>query len=114
MTIRRGVGVVVCTAAIAASLSGCLLPIDAAKQAVFFTNDSSQDVVVTIEGLGDEYPRVVPSHKSYGSGLDDCQGTGIRVETKGGELIGRVDAQACPNWTLTVNDDGSLDYVEDE
>ena len=114
MMARRMIGLVVGTVALAASLSGCLLPIDAAKQAVFFTNDSSQDVVVTIEGLGGEYPRVVPSHKSYGSGLDACQGTGIRVETKGGELIGRVDKQACPDWTLTINEDGTLDYVKDE
>ncbi len=78
-----------------------------------FTNDSSQDVVATIEGLSDEYPRVVSSGSSYPESLGECQGTGIRVETESGELLGRVEAQACPDWTLTINEDGTLDYVED-
>lgn len=112
--VRRMIGVLVGTAAVAMSLGGCLLPIDAAKPVMHFANDSSQDVVVTIEGRGDEFPQLVASQTSYPNTLDECQGTGIRVETEGGELLGRVDAQACPDWTLTINEDGSLDYVEDE
>jgi hypothetical protein len=115
IVVRRVIGGIVGCVALATSLSGCLLPIDAAKPGgVEFTNDSSQDVVVTIEGLGDESSSVVPSQKSYLHGLNKCEGTGIRVETEGGDLLGRVKAQSCPKWTLTINRDGSLDYVKDE
>ena len=110
---HRMFGVIVGSVALAAGLSGCLLPIDAAKPVMHFANDSSQDVVVTIEGRGDEFPQLVASQTSYPNTLDECQGTGIRVETEGGELIGRVDEQACPDWTLTIKEDGSLEYVED-
>lgn len=79
-----------------------------------YVNQSKQDVVVTIETLTQEYPHLVASQSSYPYGLDDCVGTGLRVEAKSGELIGRIDKQACPNWTLTINEDGTLDYVEDE
>jgi hypothetical protein len=98
--------------AVTAMLSGCLLSIDAAKPVMHFTNDSSQDVVVVVEGLSDEYPRVVASQGSSPFGVSECVGTGIRVETKSGELLGRVKAQACPDWTLTINRDGSLDYAK--
>jgi hypothetical protein len=113
IVVRRVIGAVAGGVAVAVSLSGCLFAYDAAKPGMHFTNDSSQDVVVIVEGLGDEYPRVVSSGSSYPESLGECQGTGIRVETEGGELLGRVIAQACPNWTLTINKDGSLDYVED-
>lgn len=114
MVVRRVIGVMVGSAAVAVGLSGCILPIDAAQQAMIFTNDSSRAVVVVVEGLSDEYPQLVVRESSYGYGLDECLGTGIRVETESGELIGRVDAQACPDWTLTVNEDGTLDYAEVE
>ena len=112
--VRRMIGVIVGSVALATSLGGCLLPIDSSGAFVRYANESSQDVVVTIEGLGTEFPMPVASKGSYSESVDKCAGTGIRVETKSGELIGRVDKQACPNWTLTINDDGSLDYVEDE
>jgi hypothetical protein len=108
------IGVIVGSVAFAASLSGCLLPIDAAKPVMHFKNDSSQDVVVVIEGWSDEFPKVVASQSSYPFGISECEGTGMRVETKSGELIGRVNAQGCPDWTLTINKDDSLDYVKDK
>ena len=111
--VRRGFGAVAGSVAVAAMLSGCLLSIDAAKTHVTYTNDSSQDVVVTIEGENVKFPRQVASQSSFPEVLDECQGTAIRVEAKGNEFIGRVKAQACPNWTLTINKDGSLDYVKD-
>lgn len=111
--VRHVVGVIAGSAAVGVSLSSCLLSVDAAKPVVHFANSSGQDVVVTIEGRGDEFPQSVASRTTYPNTLDECQGTGIRVETKDGELLGRVDEQACPGWTLTINEDGSLDYVED-
>ena len=111
---RHVIGVIVGSVALATSLSGCLLPIDSSGSFVRYANESSQDVVVIIETLTQEYPQLVASQSSYPFGLDDCVGTGIRVETKSGKLIGRIDKQACPNWTLTINKDSSLDYVKDE
>ena len=112
--VRRVIGVILGSVALVAGLSGCLLPLDTAKPGVLFTNDSSQELVVTIEGLGDEFPRMVPSQRSFLDTLDECVGTGIRVEAESGQLLGRIDKQACPNWTLTVNEDGTLDYVENK
>jgi hypothetical protein len=112
--VRRVIGVIVGSVALATSLSGCLFPIDAAKPVMHVVNDSSQEVVVTIEGTNVRFPKHLASQDYYTEVLDECQGTGIRVETKSGELIGRVDAQACPNWTLTINKDDSLNYVEDK
>ena len=112
--VRRGFGAVAGSVAVAAMLSGCLIAIDAAKPHVRYANDTSQDVVVVIEGLGDEFPMSVASKGSYPESIPECVGTGIRVETESGELIGKVEAQACPDWTLTINEDGTLDYVEDE
>jgi hypothetical protein len=114
IVVRRVFGVIVGSVALAASLSGCLLPIDSAAKHVRYTNNSSQDVVVVIEGLSDEFPTPVASKGSYPYGISKCQGTGIRVENASGEVLGRVNAQACPDWTLTINDDGSLVYVRDE
>ena len=112
--VRHVIGVIVGSVALATSLSGCLLPIDAAKTHLWYTNDSSQDVVVVVEGFSSEFPDTVASQSSYPYGVSKCEGTGIRVETVSGEFIGRVKAQACPNWTLTINKDDSLDYVKDE
>ena len=111
---RRVFGAVAGGVAVAAMLSGCLLSVDAAKPVMHFTNDSSQDVVVVVEGFSSEFPDLVASRDYFTYGLSKCEGTGIRVETVSGEFIGRVKAQVCPNWTLTINEDGSLDYVEDE
>jgi len=112
--VRRALGAVVGGIAVAAMLSGCLLPIDSSGSYVVYANESSQNVVVTIEGENVKFPKEVAGKTSYPEVLDECQGTGIRVETKSGELIGRIDKQACPHWTLTINDDGSLAYVKDE
>lgn len=112
--IRRIIGGIVGFVAIAPMLSGCLIAVDAATPYVRYTNDSTQDVVVIIEGLGDEFPMPVASKGSYPESIPECVGTGIRVETETGELIGRVDEQACPNWTLTISEDGTLDYLEDD
>lgn len=112
--VRRVIGVVVGGVAVAVGLSGCLSSYDAAKPTMRHVNDSSQDVTVIIEGRSSDYPQEVANHSSYSEDIGVCVGTGIRVETKSGELIGRVDAEACPDWTLTMNEDGSLDYVEDD
>ena len=112
--VRRVIGVIVGSVALATSVSGCILSVDAAATHVRYTNNSSQDVVVTIEGMNVTLERLVSSDDSYPQSLSECSGTGIRVETKSGELIGRIDKQACPDWTLTINEDGTLDYVEDK
>ena len=110
--VRRMIGVIVGTAAVAVSLGGCLLSVDAAKPTMRFVNDSSQDVTVIIEDGSSDYPQEVAKHSSYTQGIGVCVGTSIRVQTKSGQLVGRIDKQACPHWILTVNEDGSLDFVE--
>ena len=110
--VRRVIGVIVGSVALATSVSGCLLPIDAAKPEMRVANKSSHDVVVIVEGLSSEFPNLVASQSSYPYGLSECQGTGIRVENASGEVLGRVKAQACPDWTLTINTDGSLHYAK--
>ena len=112
--VRRGLGAVAGGVAVAATLNGCLLPIDAPKTHVTYTNDSSQDVTVIIEGRSSDYPQEVANHSSYSEGIGVCVGTSIRVQTKSGQLVGRIDKQACPHWILTVNEDGTLDYVKDK
>jgi hypothetical protein len=77
-----------------------------------FVNDSSQDVTVIIEDGSSDYPEEVAKHSSYTMGIGVCVGTSIRVQTKSGQLVGRIDKQACPHWILTVNEDGTLDYVK--
>ena len=72
----------------------------------------AKTVVVTIEGLGTEFPIPVASKGSSPESVQKCVGTSIRVETESGQLVGRIDKQACPNWTLTVNEDGTIDYVK--
>lgn len=110
--VRRVIGVIVGAAAVAVSLGGCLISVDAAKPTMRYVNDSSQDVTVIIEGRSSDYPQEVANHSSYSNGIGVCVGTGIRVETKSGQLLGRIDKQACPRRILTVNEDGTLDYVE--
>lgn len=110
--VRRVIGFIAGSAAVAGALSGCLFSYDAAKPHMWFTNDSSQDVVVIVEGLSDEYPQLVASKSSYPDSFAECMGTGIRVETEAGDFLGRVDEQACPDWELTINEDGSLNYEE--
>ena len=112
--VRRMIGAIVGSVAFATSLSGCLFAYDAAKTHVRYVNDSSRDVVVVIEGMNDEFPMPVASKSSYRETIDECRGTAIRVEIASGELVGRVNEPGCPNWTLTINEDGTLDYVEDE
>jgi len=94
------------------SLGGCLLPIDPAVPTMGYVNASSQDVTVIIEDGSSDYPQEVAKHSSYTEGIGVCVGTSIRVQTKSGQLVGRIDKQACPHWILTVNEDGTLDYVK--
>ena len=110
--VRRMIGVIVGTAAVAVSLGGCLFSYDAAKPTMHYVNDSSQDVTVIIEDGSSDYPQEVAKHSSYTMGIGVCVGTSIRVQTKSGQLVGRIDKQACPHWILTVNEDGTLDYVK--
>lgn len=111
---RLAMGRVLVTAVGLASLAGCLIAVDAAVPMIRFVNDSDRDARFVIEAFGSEGSLLVSAHSSYTSPLDECAGTGLRVETTDGELIGRIHEPACPDWTLTINEDGSLDYTEDE
>ena len=114
MMVRRTIGIVVGSVVVATSVSGCLLPIDRAHPTVQFENVLDQTVVFTIEDTGTGIDTAVASGRGGNFPIAECVGTGIRVETESGQLVGRIDKQACPNWTLTVNEDGTLDYIENK
>ena len=111
--IRRALVALAMTAVTATGLSGCLFAHDAAKPMFVFANDYSEPVVVILERGDSEIERLVSSGGSTGVTLTTCYGTGIRVESESGEALGRVDEQACPDWELTINQDGSLTYKEE-
>ncbi len=94
-------------------LSGCNFTYDVTPPVVSYENRLDQDVVVSIEGEGSPFERTIKSDASNDLGTKVCLGTAIVVQAGDGELIGRVDEQACPGWTLTINEDGTLDYTED-
>ena len=109
---RRVFVAITMSAATATSLSGCVFAYDAAKPEVQFVNDYPEPVVFIIEGSEPERVQRLRSGSGIGVTLNTCYGTGIRVESESGEALGRVDNQACPDWQLTINADGSLTYED--
>ena len=91
-----------------------LSPIGAAgpRPEVTFDNNSDEDLAVVVERADGEYSTSVPAGQENTSVVKECQGIGMRVETEAGEIQGRVDEEVCPNWILTINEDGTLDYTE--
>ena len=112
--VPRAIGVIFASVILTASLGGCMFAYDAAKPSVRYKNDTGEDVVVIVEATGSatEFKRTVPGREAFLSALSECEGTSIRVESASGEFLGRVESPACPDWQLTINADGSLDYVE--
>ena len=110
--VRRAFVAVTLSAATATGLSGCLFAYDAAVPTVTFVNHYPKPVVFTVEGGSPESVVHVPSEESGDTYIESCYGTGIRVESESGEALGRVDDQACPDWQLTINADGSLTYED--
>ncbi|WP_144016147.1 hypothetical protein [Demequina sp. NBRC 110052] len=104
------------TAAITAlTLTGCVFAIDPPHPTVEFFNDSNQTVIFTVEyndGGPDAKAVVVEPHLVGSSSVDVCTGQSIRVETETGEVLGRTTEPACPNWLLTVHEDGTLTYED--
>jgi len=94
------------------NLSGCLFAYDGRITTVDYKNDYAEPVLVFIEGSSPEYGTQVKSQSSNAYPLQGCFGDGLRVETESGVVLGRVDEQACPDWLLTINEDGSLTYEE--
>ncbi|MGN8244459.1 hypothetical protein ACTHAM_001362 [Cellulomonas soli] len=91
-------------------LTGCVY--DAARPQVTYENRLAEDVLVTVEGANMPYQVAVGSNSSNSLGTDECKGTAIVVKTEDGDLVGRVEEPACPDWRLVVNEDGTLDYTE--
>lgn len=94
------------------ALTGCLVNYDAAKPEVLLINDYNEDVVVVVEGLKPEIDTAVDAGRANVAGVNKCIGTAIRVETTSGEVLGRIEEQACPNWVLTITEAGELEYTE--
>ncbi|GAA3800882.1 hypothetical protein [Cellulomonas soli] len=107
---KRQIATVGCLTALGL-LTGCVY--DAARPQVTYENRLDQTVLVTLEGAGGPYEVVVGGDSSNSLGTDECLGTAIVVKTEDGDLVGRVEEPACPDWSLVVNDDGTLDYTED-
>ncbi|WNM26767.1 hypothetical protein RN607_11250 [Demequina capsici] len=111
--LTRPLAATVIVSAAALTLTGCIVTYDAAKPELLVVNDYSEDVVAVIEGLKSEIDTPVDASRANAMVVDKCMGTAIRVETTSGDILGRVEEQACPGWTLTVNEDGTLTYTED-
>jgi hypothetical protein len=107
---RQALATLVCLAS-ATALSGCI-NYDAADPSMTLTNNLDEAVTVSIEGATRSMEQDVGPHEELGYGLDACAGTAIVVETQDGDPVGRVEQQACPSWTLTIEDDDSLEYAE--
>ncbi|GAA3800851.1 hypothetical protein [Cellulomonas soli] len=91
-------------------LTGCVY--DAGYSAVYFRSRLDETVVITLEGAGGPYDVVVSSDSVNEVATEECLGTAIVVKTEDGDLVGRVEKPACPDWRLVVNEDGTLDYDE--
>ncbi|GAA3803623.1 hypothetical protein [Cellulomonas soli] len=91
-------------------LTGCVY--DAGYAAVSYENRLDDTVVITLEGDGGPYEVVVGGDSAKVLATDECKGTAIVVKTEDGDLVGRVEKPACPDWRLVVNEDGTLDYSE--
>ncbi|GAA3800860.1 hypothetical protein [Cellulomonas soli] len=93
-------------------LSGCVY--DAGYTAVSYENRLDDTVVITLEGAGTPNEVVVGGSSYNELAIDECKGTAIVVKTEDGDLVGRVEKPACPDWRLVVNEDGTLDYAEQD
>jgi len=89
-----------------------LFAYDTAIPYVDFLSDYTEPVVVIVEGTDPEVDRRVEPQGANSLAIEECLGTGVRVETESGDLVGRVAEQACPGWRLTISGDGSLSYQE--
>lgn len=92
------------------ALSGCGIR-DVAHPSVIYQNRSQQDVVVSILGAERTRELTVRAGTEGGVGVEECVGTAILVQSPGGELVGRIEKPACPEWILTIEVDGSLAYT---
>jgi hypothetical protein len=92
------------------ALGGCIY--DAASPTLWYHNLTDDTVHVLISGAERPFERTVGSGSANGLEIDECLGTGIIVETEDGDVVGRVELPACPDMTLTINEDGSLDYTD--
>lgn len=112
---RRLIHTLTIAAITALTLTGCVFAIDPAQPGVTYQNDSDRTVKFRVEYdvSGDAgRPISVESHKTGFKTLDECSGDRIRVETETGEILGRTTEPACPNWLLTVHEDGTLTYED--
>ncbi|MCC2309169.1 hypothetical protein [Cellulomonas chengniuliangii] len=107
---RQMLATLVCLA-FTTALSGCI-NYDAARPSMTLTNNSDEAVTVSIEGATPSMEQDVGPHEELGYEIDECAGTAIVVETQNGDPVGRVQQKACPSWTLTIEEDGTLDYAE--
>ncbi|MCC2307384.1 hypothetical protein [Cellulomonas chengniuliangii] len=107
---QQALATLVCLASTTA-LSACI-NYDAARPAMSLTNNSDEAVTVRIEGATPSREQDVGPREALLYELDACAGTAIVVETQDGDSVGRVQQKACPSWTLTIEEDGTLDYAE--
>ncbi|MGV8973484.1 MAG: hypothetical protein ACOH10_14265 [Rhodoglobus sp.] len=108
---RRWFAVLGCLASIA-MLGGCIFSYDAARPSVMYQNRLDERVIVSLEDTELPSEQTVRSHGEVFFEMDECLGTAIVVETEDGDYVGKVDQPACPDWMLTINEDGTLDYAE--
>ena len=112
---RRACATAVLSACVASTAS-CLLG-DPPPPSMLVSNESGSDLVVTIEDAG-SISRAVPveagSRMYIETVIDDCVGTSVKVETPGGDLVGRVKEPGCPDALLTITKNRVLEYEKDD
>lgn len=95
-------------------LSGCQLPLTPAPPQAALKNSTIGVLCVAVEGLASDLRYDIQPQQRVLRTVDACLGTSLRVETMGRDLVGTVDGPLWPDWTLTINEDGTITYTEDE
>lgn len=111
---RRMVAMVAILAALTSVRGGCQLPLNPAPPEVAFVNNTNRVLHVAVEGLESDLVCGIEPQRRDLLTVDACLGTSLKVETTSRELVGMVVGPLCPDWTLMINEDGTIAHTEDD
>ena len=105
---RRPVLTVLGCVMVCGLLAGCAIDYPAPE--LTMTNELDEQVVVVVQTDTGTVDRRVDAGGENSITLNRCIGYAIVVKDEDGVVLGRVDEAACPDKTLTIRADGTLDY----